>query len=385
MYNSIRTLCAVACIAGLGGSASAAPAWQDTGMDASSATFQELPPNGYATPQQMALELRELAGDSSRMSVQAIGKTHLGTALSMVTLSDGSMGQTRPEILIVANLEGDRPVASEVAMGLIRHLARGGSPLLEVARVHVLPMANPDGATHALAGGLPWRGASVDEDRDGRADEDGPTDLDGDGKLLWLRVPSAAGDWHASPTDPRCSVKAKDVREYAGAFHLRREGLDSDGDREFSEDGAGGIEVDANFAHRWKQYAPKAGPYPLSEPESRALVDFMISHPRIACVLVLDDEDNLSKTPKGSDKVKIDSTDPMEADAGLIAMLAKRLKPEKKSTKDSEPVEEPVEIGSSPILLDDEGNRIDPGRYEPVTTEENPKAEVTNMPSRVAP
>jgi hypothetical protein len=142
-----------------------------------------------------------------------------------------------------------------------------------------------------------------------------------------MRVPSRAGNHHASESDPRCSVKAKDVREKAGAFYLRREGRDVDGDRMFTEDGPGGIAMDANFAHRWEQYAPSAGPYPLSERESRALADFLIQHPHIACVLVLDDEDNLANPSGGTDEAKPESTDPLKADAALLAVLGKRLKP----------------------------------------------------------
>lgn len=342
MYNSIQTLCALACLAGLSEGILASSALQEPAATGPEVTFQDLPPVGYGAPAQMASELRDLAKNSKALTVKEIGKAPTGQSLLMATLQGSNPGPGQPELLIVANLEGDRPVASEVAMGIIRTLAKGGSPLLEAATVHVLPVANPDGAMHALVGGLPWRGSAVDDDRDGREDEDGPMDLNADGKVLWLRVPSNSGAWHASETDARCSIKAKDVREHAGAFHLRREGMDSDGDRVFSEDPQGGVSVDANFAHRWEQYAPAAGPYPLSEPESRALAQFLIDHPGVACVLVLDDEDNLSKPSKGNDKVKISSTEPMKGDAGLISVLGKRLKPEKEKGKKEKSEEAPA-------------------------------------------
>ncbi len=351
MYNSIQTLCALACLAGLGEAALATPLPQEQAAPGPETTLQDLPPIGYGSPAQMAAELRELATQSSILSVKEIGKAPTGQSLIMATLQAGKASPGKPELLIVANLEGDRPVASEVAMGIIRNLAKGGSPLLDSATVHVLAVANPDGAMHALVGGSPWRGASVDDDRDGRTDEDGPMDLNGDGKVLWMRVPSNSGAWHVSDTDPRSSVEAKDVREHAGAFHLRREGMDSDGDRSFSEDALGGISIDANFAHRWEQYASAAGPYPLSEPESRALAEFLIAHPGVACVLVLDDEDNLSKPSKGNDKVEINSTDPMADDAGLIKVLGERLKPEKPET-------EPKGEGDQTVPSESEGDEV---------------------------
>ncbi|MCP5021717.1 MAG: hypothetical protein GY930_08050 [bacterium] len=345
MYNSIQTLCALACLAGLSEGILASSAQQEPVATGPEAIFQDLPPIGYGAPAQMASELRDLASNSGALTVKEIGKAPTGQSLSMATFKGSNSSPGQPELLIVANLEGDRPVASEVAMGIIRRLAKGDSPLLEAATVHVLPVANPDGAMHALVGGLPWRGSAMDEDRDGRMDEDGPMDLDGDGKVLWLRVPSNSGAWHASESDARCSIKAKHVREHAGAFHLRREGMDVDGDRVFSEDPQGGVSVDANFAHRWEQYAPAAGAYPLSEPESRALAKFLIDHPSVACVLVLDDEDNLSKPSKGNDKVKTNSTEPMKDDAGLISVLGMRLKPKKEEGKKEKPDETPAAEG----------------------------------------
>ncbi len=367
MYNSIQTLCALACLAGLGEIARAMPTPQEPAAIGSEAALQDLPPIGYATPAQMASELRALAGQSAGLTVQEIGKAQTGQSLLVATLQTSSPGTDQPEMLIVANLEGDRPVASEVAMGIIRKLAQGGSPLLDAATVHVLPVANPDGAMHALVGGLPWRGSAVDDDRDGRVDEDGPMDLNGDGKVLWLRVPSSSGAWHASEIDPRSSVKAKDVREHAGAFHLRREGMDVDGDRAFSEDSLGGISIDANFAHRWEQYAPAAGPFPLSESESRALAKFLIEHPNVACVLVLDDEDNLSKPSKGNDKVKIDSTDQMTADAGIVAVLSKRLKPEKPSGA-KEKADTSAADGDTPESSNEETDKEEAKEEEPAWT-----------------
>ena len=380
MYNSIRTLCALACFAGLGEGVSAAPALQEPAESGTGTSFQDLPPLGYSTPRQMAQELEALARGSARMSLKEIGKAPSGQPLLMVTISGQSPAADGPEVLIVANLEGDRPATSEVAMGLIRHLNQGESPLLGVATVHILAVANPDGAMHALAGEGPWRGAGVDNDRDGHVDEDGPMDLDGDGRVLWLRVPSNSGAWHASATDERCSVEAKDVREVAGAFHLRREGMDGDGDRSFSEDGPGGIAMDANFAHLWEQYAAQAGPYPLSESESKALAVFLIEHPNVACVLVLDDEDNMSKPGKGDDKVKPESTVPMKADASLIALLGKRLKPEEEE-KDEKSEASGDDLPAEPIVMDleegDEASQDSENDMEPVEEAEEVKPKWT--------
>jgi hypothetical protein len=61
------------------------------------------------------------------------------------------------------------------------------------------------------------------------------------------------------------------------------EGIDNDGDGRFNEDGIGGIDINRNFPEQW-QPAPVSfnpGPYPLSEVESRAVADFLLSLPNL--------------------------------------------------------------------------------------------------------
>ena len=296
-----------------------------------------IPPHGYNSPSSIAEELKNLADANASVSLIEIGKTADGNPLRIAEFSgansdDSSAGW--PAILVVANLEGDRLVASEVAMSLCRHLADGEAAILQRARVFVMPVANPDAATRAFAGSIPWRGAPTDDDRDGRIDEDGPFDLDGDGHLLWMRVPHPNGTFLIDEQDERVSREADSSDAEAGVFELLREGSDLDGDRQRLEDGPGGVAVEANFPHRWQQYAPEAGRFQLSEAESRALVDFVLMHPSITLAVVLDDEDNLAKPASGGDRTDKDSTEPLKDDAALLKLLGKRF-------YDNEDIEEP--------------------------------------------
>ena len=67
---------------------------------------------------------------------------------------------------------------------------------------------------------------------------------------------------------------------------LGREGLDDDGDGRINEDGPGGYDMNRAWPSLWQpghvQYG--AGPYPLYWPETRAVAGFLISHPSIAAV-----------------------------------------------------------------------------------------------------
>lgn len=231
----------------------------------------------------------------------------------------------RPEVWIVANLEGDRIAATEVALRLCERLARGDSPLAAAATVHVLPLANPDGAARAFRGEDPWRGSPVDEDRDGLLDEDGPRDLDGDGRALWVRVRESGGDLLPDPADARATRAAKRDEGEAGGWTLLREGADADADRVHAEDGAGGVRLDRNFPQRWREHEPAAGIHALSEPEARGLADFLLAHPHVALVIVLDDEDNLANPPAGKEGMERDAAEILRGDALPLKWWSKRL------------------------------------------------------------
>lgn len=267
--------------------------------------------------------VREL---DSRM--RALGAQELGRTSDDRPIWLASFGNTdapgRPAILIVANLEGDRLVASELALDLCKHFA-AGSPLLDSAAVHILPAANPDAMAAVLAGNAPHRGRPIDDDHDGRIDEDPADDLDGDGHALQMRIPDLAGEWMIDEDDPRVMRKADRSEGERGTHRMEAEGHDEDGDRRNAEDGPGGVELEANFPHRWRAHRPESSLFQLSERESRTIADFVLANPRIALVIVLDDEDNLASPPRGSSSSNTDSTDPRSEDAALLAVWSERL------------------------------------------------------------
>jgi hypothetical protein len=239
-----------------------------------------------------------------------------------------SFGQTnapgRPAILVVANLSGDRPVATEVALKLCQHLQEKPA-LLDVATVHVIASANPDAAARALAGEYVHRGHGVDEDFDGRVDEDGPDDVDGDGQVLQMIVGDATGEWLLDEENPLLLRKADRAKGERGTWRLEVESLDNDGDQDQAEDGPGGVRLQNNFPHRWRAHRPESGMFQLSEPESHALVNFVLETRHLALIIVLDAEDNLSDPPSGKSRTDKDSTEPHKEDVALLEVLGKRL------------------------------------------------------------
>jgi murein tripeptide amidase MpaA len=123
----------------------------------------------------------------------------------------------------------------------------------------------------------------LDSDGDGLADEDGPEDLDNDGFITSMRKKSTRGRYKLDPEDPRIMVRVK-PDEQGQYEWLGREGIDNDGDGRVNEDGPGGYDPNRNWAYAWQpdyvQYG--SGYYPFSLPETRTVAEFVLSHPNIA-------------------------------------------------------------------------------------------------------
>ncbi|MGE3966221.1 MAG: M14 family metallopeptidase [Planctomycetota bacterium] len=125
----------------------------------------------------------------------------------------------------------------------------------------------------------------TDNDGDGVCDEDGYDDLDGDGEILQMRKRDPLGRWRASPEDARLLVRAKPDERGEWTL-LGSEGIDNDGDGRVNEDGPGGYDMNRNWPSLWMPNYVQfgAGEYPFSFPETRAVGDFILDHPNIAAV-----------------------------------------------------------------------------------------------------
>ena len=215
--------------------------------------------------------------------------------------------EERPRLLVVAGLRADHRVGTAVAGLLPGRLFALADDDPEVAArlrtfaVEIVPLVNPDALADLVAG--PERVSRtnlrpVDHDRDGLVDEDGPADLDGDGRITTIRVPDPAGDFRISDEDPRLLVKVNRAKGEKGAYRVLPEGLDDDGDGKIAEDGSGGVDLDRNFAHGFDLHDRETGVSSPSEPESRALLRHVLDQPNIACVLVYGARDTLATVPE---------------------------------------------------------------------------------------
>ncbi|WP_250632289.1 M14 family metallopeptidase [Rhodoflexus caldus] len=287
----------------------------------------------YQSHEQRSSRLRTLASaNGSLASVKSIGKSRGQRDIWLLTLSKGDAAK-KPALLIVAGLEGAHLAGTETAIQMAeKMLANAGkdsiAKLLETKAIYIIPSANPDAQEQWAAKPRYARsenGLDYDNDRDGRLNEDPFEDLNGDGLITMVRVEDPTGTFIVSKDDPRVLVKADPAKGESGKYILITEGTDNDKDGKFNEDGAGGVHIDKNFTFDYPIFVDGSGDYAASEPEVRAISDFLYGSPNIFAVLTFGPNNNLSEAPK-FDQSKVARrivTGPTQKDASAMEQVSK--------------------------------------------------------------
>jgi hypothetical protein len=268
-------------------------------------------PAGYLDYHGLSAALTRLAeAHPETVRLRSLAKTGHGRDVWLVTVGrpqkDGE--QAKAAVLLVANLEADHVIGSHIALGMVERLAGadGRDPaitaLLDQRTIHLVPRLNPDGAERLLAGKprteIRTNLTALDRDRDRKAGEDGPDDLDGDGLATRMRVKDEKATLIVDAKDARIVRKADPVKGERAEFSEYAEGKDNDGDGQLNEDPAGGINLNRNWPHHWTEFDPEAGYSPASEPEVYALIAWAFDHPEIAALWSFSLNDNLKVEPR---------------------------------------------------------------------------------------
>ena len=242
------------------------------------------------------------AEQPDRFHLTSIGKSHEGRDIWLATVTNFATGPDteKPAFFIEANIHATEVTGCTAALHLINKLLTQYGSDEKVTRVmdtrafYIAPRLNPDGAELALADRPKFVRSSVRpyprlDQQDGLIEED----IDGDGRILTMRVRDPNGAWKPYPDDPRWLI-AREPDDAPG-WRARPAAASSIGccrkaasrttmaSRSKSRPR---VRVSISIASiRWsgrpKAIRHGAGPYPTSEPEVRAMVQAVIDRPNI--------------------------------------------------------------------------------------------------------
>jgi len=224
---------------------------------------------------------------------------------------------SRPAIFVSANIDGTHLIGSEAALKLAETLLENYrieeqiTTLLETKTVYIAPLLNPDAAQYFFNKPKQERQSNnnpMDDDLDGKIDEDGPDDLNKNGLITLMRVKDQYGDWIIDAQDPRLMRKVDTLKNDIEKYNIFTEGIDNDRDGKYNEDPIGGVNLNHNFPFEFEYKLNKTRTWPESEKETVALLEFLFDHPNISLVLSFSEQGSLldfQQFTTTNEKVKI--------------------------------------------------------------------------------
>lgn len=229
------------------------------------------------------------------VTLESIGHSQEGKEIWLCTLTNCKTGPAaeKPAFWCDGNIHASEVSASTAVLYLIHHLCTGygtddqATRALDTRAFYLVPRLNPDGADWSLES--PPRVVRSGTRHYPYDEEDlyglERQDLDGDGRILNLRVKDANGAWKVCEEEPRLLVRRQPSDVGGTYYRVMPEGLlhNYDGMTLRARRIPQGLDFNRNFPIAWRGEHEQhgAGPFPTSEPEIRAAVAAICDRPNI--------------------------------------------------------------------------------------------------------
>ena len=272
--------------------------------------MKELKFDRYYSYDELTESLKDLASEYDSISnLLSVGNSVEDRNLWLMEITNFDTGppESKPAIWIDGNTHAGEPMGSMVCLKTIWHLLTnyGENPLIteliDRTTFYILPRIDADGGEFVLTtpyyvlgadnetGGGRWYPLSEEE---WRSSQHGLhlEDVDGDGFIVQMRMPDDVGEWKISENDSRIMLRRTPGDNYGDFYRVYPEGLilNYRGEKEIKMAPARwSLNFNRNWPGEWgkEEVSRGSGPYPLSEPETRAVADFILRHTNI-CIAI---------------------------------------------------------------------------------------------------
>jgi murein tripeptide amidase MpaA len=264
--------------------------------------------------------------------LESLGRSPEGREIYQVTLTNFATGDdtAKPGYHINGQHHAGEVTAGAVALYTIHYLLTHYgqdakvTELLDTRAVYILPRIAVDGAEWYFDNPQMLRSSPLLYPHPEEPEGLKPADVDGDGRILMMRIPHPQGDWKVSEKDPRLMVRRRPEDRQGTFYKIYTEGIIQkrtangvepayDG-REIGLDPGGpyarerGFDFNRNYPTNWKPQhrQPGSGRYPFDRPEVRAMAQFWLSHPNIGGAMSYHTRSGMNLRPSplvGDDKV----------------------------------------------------------------------------------
>lgn len=215
------------------------------------------------------------------VNVTTLTQTKEGRNVYVVEVTDSATGtaDSKSAYYIQAGLHAMEGAGVTAALHVLQSLLSEelNRDLLKEVAFYIVPCVDPDGMEYTLTTHAEIRSRYAPT---GRKNELIPQDVNGDGYVLQMRWKDPAGPYKEHPNQPGLMVK-REVGDRGEAFYqVVQEGMvwEHDGSRAVhpirQED------FNRSYPALWRTDGNSTA-YPFSQPEMKAIGDFMLAHPNI--------------------------------------------------------------------------------------------------------
>ena len=240
--------------------------------------------DSYYLHQELTAHLQQVAAAApERVKLHNLCTTAEGREEWLVEVTDFAAGppEEKPGYLVHANLHAVEVSGTTASLVLLQQLltAPAAADLLREVVFNIIPRINPDGAEYALT-----TGGQIRSKYEVRPRQNGlvPQDLNGDGQVLFMRWQDPYGTRRQDEEDGRLMIGRK-PGDTGPFYHVMREGVIENYDGGTIQEALRSFDFNRNWGYNWQpehiQYG--AGDYSFSNPELRAVADWVGTHPNV--------------------------------------------------------------------------------------------------------
>ena len=218
------------------------------------------------------------------MRLEIIAKTDEGRDVFLVTLADFSLGdeaEHRGAYYVQSGIHANEGAGTTAAIHLIETILTSENKQ-EILRKHVfyiIPRVNPDGVEYCIDKCATIR--SKMDKLSPRPNAVIPSDMNNDGMILTMRWEDPMGDMKNHPTIPGLMIARKPGDTEGPFYSTCSEGYLENYDGGRPQFGMRHRDLNRSLPSNWDYSMTNAADYPCRDAESRAVAEFLVTHPNV--------------------------------------------------------------------------------------------------------
>ena len=211
------------------------------------------------------------------MTLSSLAKTSEGRDIWAVTLCKGGNAETKPAFYVQGGIHAQEGMGITCSLNFLWTVLAENQQILDKVTIYILPCVNPDGSDMCVRTGFAIR--SKMERVYGRANAIVPQDLDGNGKILFMRWEDPNGYYVQLPECGDLMVPRR-AGDNGPFYTMEIEGIVENYDGGKLQHGYRDLDFNRQYASGWVNN-PNAGDFPGNHTEPGTIMRFLSTHPNI--------------------------------------------------------------------------------------------------------